>query len=133
MQTKQRFKRLQHTLMLAFLVLSITPLTLSALYFLNSHSKDLAEQSTSHLASLLENKKKQLSQFFAAKESEVQSFARSELANASGGRFYGLVGAYHQLGNINNLLNGLTREQYFKEILTAKGQKSTTNSASYVG
>lgn len=75
MQTKQRFKRLQHTLMLAFLVLSITPLTLSALYFLNSHSKDLAEQSTSHLASLLENKKKQLNQFFAAKESEVQSFA----------------------------------------------------------
>ncbi|HIF9294556.1 TPA: response regulator [Photobacterium damselae] len=133
MQTKQRFKRLQHTLMLAFLVLSITPLTLSALYFLNSHSKDLAEQSTSHLASLLENKKKQLNQFFAAKESEVQSFARSELANASGGRFYGLVGAYHQLGNINNLLNGLTRDQYFKEILTAKGQKSTTNSASYVG
>ncbi|GAL05899.1 chitin catabolic cascade sensor histidine kinase ChiS [Photobacterium aphoticum] len=46
MQKTTRFKRLQHTLMLAFLVLSITPLTLSALFFLNSHSTDLEEQST---------------------------------------------------------------------------------------
>lgn len=38
---KQKFKRLQNTLMLAFLVLSITPVTLIAIFFLQSHSQDL--------------------------------------------------------------------------------------------
>ena len=85
MQNTKRFKRLQHTLMLAFLVLSITPLTLSAFFFLNSHTKDLAEQSTNHLASLLDNKQKQLNNFFTARELDAQSFARSELSNAVAG------------------------------------------------
>ncbi|MCW8330126.1 response regulator [Photobacterium sp. SDRW27] len=132
MQNTTRFKRLQHTLMLAFLVLSITPLTLSALFFLNSHTNDLAEQSTNHLASLLENKQKQLSSFFAARESEVQSFARSELANASGGRFYGLVGAYHQLGDISALTRDTDKSRYFTETLTAKPHNGG-NSGNYVG
>ncbi|WP_240182374.1 hypothetical protein, partial [Vibrio cholerae] len=38
---KQKFKRLQNTLMAAFLALSIIPLTITALFFLHSHSKDL--------------------------------------------------------------------------------------------
>ncbi|MGF1727722.1 response regulator [Photobacterium nomapromontoriensis] len=122
MQKTTRFKRLQHTLMLAFLMLSITPLTLSALFFLNSHSTDLAEQSTSHLASLLDNKQTQLNSFFSARTSEVQSFARSELANASGGRFYGLVGAYHQLGDISEQLRTAGRGTYFQDTLTTKSQ-----------
>ena len=132
MQQTTRFKRLQHTLMLAFLVLSITPLILSALFFLNSHTKDLAEQSTNHLASLLDNKKKQLNNFFDNRESEVQSFARSELANASGGRFYGLVGAYHQLGDISEVLRTTGRSRYYSETLTNKslGEQNTGN---YVG
>ncbi|WP_299019007.1 response regulator [uncultured Photobacterium sp.] len=132
MQNTTRFKRLQHTLMLAFLVLSITPLTLSALFFLNSHTNDLAEQSTNHLASLLENKQKQLNTFFSARKSEVQSFARSELANASGGRFYGLVGAYHQLGDISYQTQGRDRSRYFTETLTAKPHDGSNNS-NYVG
>lgn len=131
MQNTKRFKRLQHTLMLAFLVLSITPLILSALYFLNSHTKDLAEQSISHLASLRDNKQKQLQSFFAAKESEVKSFARSELSNNSGGRFYGLVGAFHQLGNIDSQLNAQGRANYFNLTLTTKGNQ-TVNSG-YIG
>ncbi|MEH6531624.1 MAG: response regulator [Photobacterium frigidiphilum] len=134
MQNTKRFKRLQHTLMLAFLVLSITPLTLSAFFFLNSHTKDLAEQSTNHLASLLDNKQKQLNNFFTARELDVQSFARSELSNASGGRFYGLVGAFNQLGEIDTLLKGTTKSRYFKETLTTKNKNfSSDNSASFVG
>ncbi|MGF1713805.1 response regulator [Photobacterium chitinilyticum] len=132
MQNTTRFKRLQHTLMLAFLVLSITPLTLSALFFLNSHTNDLTSQSTNHLASLLENKQKQLNSYFAARESEVQSFARSELANASGGRFYGLVGAFHQLGDIPSLTKGMAPSRYFTETLIAKPHNST-HSENYVG
>ncbi|UXI00894.1 response regulator [Photobacterium sp. TY1-4] len=132
MQKTARFKRLQHTLMLAFLVLSITPLTLSALFFLNSHTNDLIEQSTNHLASLLENKQKQLNSYFAARESEVQSFARSELANASGGRFYGLVGAYHQLGDIDTLIKGVGNRRYFTDTLTAKTDNNSY-SGNYVG
>ncbi|ELR63473.1 Chitin catabolic cascade sensor histidine kinase ChiS [Photobacterium marinum] len=132
MQNTTRFKRLQHTLMLAFLVLSITPLTFSALFFLNSHTNDLAEQSTNHLASLLENKQKQLNTFFAARTSEVQSFARSELANASGGRFYGLVGAYNQLGDIRYLTRGQERDHYFTETLTTKHENGS-DSSHYLG
>ncbi|NGZ12225.1 response regulator [Vibrio aestuarianus] len=95
---KQKFKRLQNTLMLAFLVLSITPLTVMAIFFLQSHSQDLQEQSTSHLLSVRDNKQQQLFDYFAAKESEVMGFVRSELAYASGGRFYGLVNAFQRLG-----------------------------------
>lgn len=95
---KQRFKRLQNTLMLAFLVLSITPLTITALFFLHSHTTDLREQSTSHLVSVRDSKQQQISDYLQAKESEVMGFVRSELAYASGGRFYGLVNAFGNLG-----------------------------------
>lgn len=99
MQKKQRFKRLQHTLMLAFLALSITPLTLLAIFFLESHSSDLETQSTTHLAFLRDNKQEQINSYFDAKHSEVKSFSRSELATVTGGRFYGLVASFHLLGD----------------------------------
>ncbi|MFM2588896.1 response regulator [Vibrio sp. TBV020] len=95
---KQKFKRLQSTLMLAFLVLSITPLTVIAIFFLQSHTKDLQEQSTSHLVSVRDSKQQQVIDYLYAKESEVMGFVRSELAYASGGRFYGLVNAFRSLG-----------------------------------
>ncbi|MEL7291358.1 MAG: response regulator [Pseudomonadota bacterium] len=95
---KQKFKRLQSTLMLAFLVLSITPLTVIAIFFLQSHTADLQEQSTSHLVSVRDSKQQQVIDYLYAKESEVMGFVRSELAYASGGRFYGLVNAFQNLG-----------------------------------
>ncbi len=95
---RQKFKRLQHTLMLAFLVLSITPLTITAIFFLKSHIDDLQEQSTSHLLSVRDTKQQQVIDYLNAKESEVMGFVRSELAYASGGRFYGLVNAFSRLG-----------------------------------
>lgn len=95
---KQRFKRLQNTLMAAFLALSITPLTVIALFFLHSHSQDLQEQSTSHLVSVRDSKHQQITDYLNARESEVMGFVRSELAYASGGRFYGLVNAFQSLG-----------------------------------
>ncbi|KJY83663.1 histidine kinase [Vibrio galatheae] len=95
---KQKFKRLQSTLMLAFLVLSITPLTVIAIFFLQSHTQDLQEQSTSHLTSVRDSKRQQVIDYLYAKESEVMGFVRSELAYASGGRFYGLVNAFRSLG-----------------------------------
>ncbi|MFB9216608.1 response regulator [Vibrio sinaloensis] len=95
---KQRFKRLQSTLMFAFLALSITPLTITAIFFLQSHTTDLQEQSTSHLVSVRDNKQQQVIDYLHAKESEVMGFVRSELAYASGGRFYGLVNAFQSLG-----------------------------------
>ncbi|MFW1561887.1 response regulator [Vibrio parahaemolyticus] len=96
---QQKFKRLQSTLMTAFLVLSITPLTITAIFFLQSHSKDLQEQSTSHLLSVRDTKQQQILDYFEAQETEVMGFVRSELAYASGGRFYGLVNAFSRLGN----------------------------------
>lgn len=98
MDKKQHFKRLQNTLMIAFLALSITPLSIIAIFFLQSHSQDLATQSTAHLVSLRDNKEQQITNYFKAKKSEVLGFARSELANASGGRFYGLISAFPHLG-----------------------------------
>ncbi|EVU01707.1 HAMP domain protein, partial [Vibrio parahaemolyticus VP2007-007] len=85
--------------MTAFLVLSITPLTITAIFFLQSHSKDLQEQSTSHLLSVRDTKQQQILDYFEAQETEVMGFVRSELAYASGGRFYGLVNAFSRLGN----------------------------------
>lgn len=83
--------------MAAFLALSIIPLTITALFFLHSHSKDLEQQSTSYLVSVRDNKQQQVIDYMMAKESEVMGFVRSELAYASGGRFYGLVNAFQRL------------------------------------
>ena len=96
---KQKFKRLQSTLMTAFLVVSLTPLTITAIFFLHAHSQDLQEQSTSHLLSVRETKQQQIADYFEARETEVMGFVRSELAYASGGRFYGLVNAFNRLGH----------------------------------
>lgn len=85
--------------MTAFLVLSLTPLTITAIFFLHSHSQDLQEQSTSHLLSVRDSKQQQIVNYFEARETEVMGFVRSELAYASGGRFYGLVNAFSRLGN----------------------------------
>ncbi len=65
--------------MTAFLVLSITPLTITAIFFLQSHSKDLQEQSTSHLLSVRDTKQQQIIDYFEARETEVMGFVRSEL------------------------------------------------------
>lgn len=91
-------KRLQHTLMLAFLALSITPLILLALFFIQSHSNSLKAQSSTQLALLRDSKKEQIIDYFDARYLEVKSFSLSELATSSGGRFYGFVAAFHQLG-----------------------------------
>ncbi|WP_070962327.1 response regulator [Vibrio sonorensis] len=130
---KQRFKRLQNTLMLAFLALSITPLTVIALFFLQSHSKDLQEQSTSYLISVRDSRQQQIVDYFTAKESEVMGFVRSELAYASGGRFYGLVNAFQHLG----LSMDEAREYAQKRYVEGSGDQIKTSvlpeSKAYIG
>lgn len=101
-----KFQRLQHTLMIAFLVLSLTPFTVIALFFLQSHTQDLQEQSTSYLLSIRDTKKQQVNDYIKSKESEVMGVVRSELAYSSGGRFYGLISAFTKLGdNIEDARN----------------------------
>ncbi|MCG3730003.1 response regulator [Vibrio cincinnatiensis] len=130
---KQKFKRLQNTLMLAFLVLSLTPLTVTALFFLHSHSKDLQEQSTSHLLSVRDTKQQQVIDYLSAKESEVMGFVRSELAYASGGRFYGLVNAFQRLGDDIEQARQHAQQRY----IPGSGDQIKTSvlpkSSSYVG
>lgn len=130
---RQKFKRLQNTLMLAFLVLSITPLTATALFFLKSHSDDLQEQSTSHLLSVRDTKQQQVIDYLNAKESEVMGFVRSELAYASGGRFYGLVNAFTRLGVDIEQARANAQQRY----ITGSGDQIKTSilpqSSSYVG
>ncbi|ELU2536201.1 response regulator [Vibrio vulnificus] len=130
---KQKFKRLQSTLMTAFLVLSITPLTITAIFFLQSHSKDLQEQSTSHLLSVRDTKQQQILDYFQAQETEVMGFVRSELAYASGGRFYGLVNAFKSLG----VDMEQARENAQQRYIQGSGDQIKTSilpeSSSYVG
>ncbi|MFA0567317.1 response regulator [Vibrio gallaecicus] len=130
---KQKFKRLQNTLMLAFLVLSITPVTVIAFFFLQSHSADLQEQSTSHLVSVRDTKQQQVTDYLQAQESQVIGFVRSELAIASGGRFYGLVNAFQRLGlDIDE-----ARENAQQRYIQGSGNQIKTSilpeSSSYVG
>ena len=112
MHNKHAFKRLQHKLMIAFLVLSITPLTLMAVFFLRSHSADLETQATTHLAFLRENKKEEIIQYFDDRRAEARFFSRSELATSSGGRFYGLIAAFHLLGETNEEAKTVARAHY---------------------
>ena len=126
-----QFKRIQHTLMVAFLLLSITPFVISALLFLNAHTKDLSTQTTNHLSSLLDNQHRQLTRFFQSIESEVQSFSHSELASASGGRFYGLIGAFNQLGDLSHLNTSEARQRYLQNQLLTKETNNTQQN--YIG
>lgn len=107
-----KFQRLQHTLMIAFLVLSLTPLTIIGLFFLHSHSQDLQEQSTSYLISVRDTKKQQINDYFHSKESEVMGMVRSELAYASGGRFYGLISAFNKLGDTPEQARANAQQRY---------------------
>lgn len=101
--------------MIAFLVLSITPLTLLALFFLQSHTSDLRDQSTNHMASLRSNQKEQLINYFNDRRLDIDIFASSELATNSGGRFYGLVGAYAQFLEMSEEKRKLIRERYLNQ------------------
>ncbi|MCJ2378685.1 response regulator [Vibrio sp. ZSDZ34] len=130
---KQKFKRLQSTLMMAFLVLSITPLTIIALFFLQAHSQDLQEQSTSHLISVRDSKKQQVKDYFQAQESEVMGFVRSELAYASGGRFYGLVNAFQSLGENIEQARSHAQQRYIQGSGDQVKTSVLPDSSSYVG
>ncbi|ORT48900.1 histidine kinase [Vibrio sp. qd031] len=96
---KPKFKRLKNTLTLAFLLVSLVPLTVIGLFFLQSHSNDLEAQSKAHLTSVRDNAAQQLNDYFKNLKSESLGFVRSELAYASGGRFYGLINAFRSLGD----------------------------------
>lgn len=122
MTRKQKFKRLQSTLMIAFLVLSLAPLTITAFFFLQSHKQDLQDQSHSLLISVRDNKQQQVVSYLNTQESYVMGFVRSELAFASGGRFYGLVNAFRQLGS--NLSEAKTNAQ--NRYLVGSGDKLNT-------
>ncbi|MCP4991314.1 MAG: hypothetical protein GY928_36265, partial [Colwellia sp.] len=99
MHNKQHNQKLKNTVMIAFLALSIIPLTLISLFFLYTQSQDLSEQSRVQLTALRDNQQVQIQNYFKSQESQVRSFARSELGISSGGRFYGLVSAFEHLGS----------------------------------
>ncbi len=119
--------------MMAFLVLSITPLTIVALFFLQAHSQDLQEQSTSHLISVRDSKKQQVIDYFQAQESEVMGFVRSELAYASGGRFYGLVNAFQSLGENIEQARAHAQQRYIQGSGDQVKTSVLPDSSSYVG
>jgi two-component system sensor histidine kinase ChiS len=98
-RSKPKFKRLKNTLTLAFLLVSLVPLTAIGLFFLSSHSNDLESQAQAHLMSVRDNAAQQLDDYFKNLKSESLGFVRSELAYASGGRFYGLINAFGALGD----------------------------------
>jgi two-component system, sensor histidine kinase ChiS len=98
MHSKQHNKKLKNTVMMAFLALSIIPLTLISLFFLYTQSQDLTEQSKTQLIALRDNQQLQIQNYFKSQESQVRSFARSELGISSGGRFSGLTSAFEHLG-----------------------------------
>ncbi|NLS12745.1 response regulator [Vibrio sp. SM6] len=130
---KRKFKRLQSTLMAAFLALSLTPLTVIALFFLQAHTADLQEQSTSHLRSMLETKQRQLQNYYLAQEAQVMGFVRSELAYNSGGRFYGLVNAFKSLGHTIAEARVNAQQRYIKGSGDLIKTTMRPESSAYVG
>ncbi|OBT17266.1 hybrid sensor histidine kinase/response regulator [Vibrio sp. UCD-FRSSP16_10] len=93
-----KFKRLKSTLMGAFLFVSLVPMLLIAFFFLQSHIEDLEEQSTTYLTSMRDGTTNKVTAYIKSLDSEVIGFVHSELAYASGGRFYGLIDSFRRLG-----------------------------------
>ena len=59
-----RFRRLQHTLMIAFLSLSIIPLLIAMLLFFQTYTQDITQQTTQHLTSVRDTQSQRLINFF---------------------------------------------------------------------
>ncbi|PMH41215.1 hybrid sensor histidine kinase/response regulator [Vibrio sp. 10N.286.49.B3] len=130
---RQKFKRLQNTLMIAFTVLSLLPLTLISIFFLHAHSEDLEKQITSHLVSVRDNKQQQVTDYIEAKELETLGFVHSELAYASGGRFYGLINAFQRLGNNIEESRQYAQQRYFIGSGNKIKTRPTSSSETFVG
>ncbi|GAD90997.1 putative two-component hybrid sensor and regulator [Vibrio halioticoli NBRC 102217] len=96
--SRPKFKRLKSTLMGAFLLVSLPPMLLIAFFFLQSHIEDLQEQSKTYLTSMRDGTTTQVTAYVKNLDSEVIGFVHSELAYASGGRFYGLIDSFRRLG-----------------------------------
>jgi len=133
MHKKQHNKKLKNTVMIAFLALSIIPLTLISLFFLYTQSQDLSEQSRVQLTALRDNQQVQIQNYFKSQESQVRSFARSELGISSGGRFFGLISAFEHLGanELEAQIHAQTR--YIKGSGDQITNKIDINSAYYSG
>ncbi len=82
----------------AFLFVSLVPMLVIAFFFLQSHIEDLEEQSTTYLTSMRDGTTNQVTAYIKSLDSEVIGFVHSELAYASGGRFYGLIDSFRRLG-----------------------------------
>lgn len=100
--------------MVAFLFLSIVPLTLLSLFFLYSQSQDLSNQSNAHLITVRDSQQQQIINYMQAKEAEIRSFARSELGISTGGKFYGLIAAFEHLGKSSEEAKLNAQKRYIK-------------------
>ncbi len=98
MVEKKLLKGLRPKLMLAFLLLSIVPFSIVSVLFLYSYSKDLTEQTTSHLESVREIKKNQVRDYFGELKQQATLFSQSNLAKASIGRGWGFSATFERLG-----------------------------------
>ncbi|PJC85046.1 hypothetical protein CSW98_16845 [Vibrio sp. HA2012] len=94
----RRLKHLQCTLTGILLLFSLIPLTSIALVYLQAHTKALQEQDHAYLRSIRDAKHQQIIDYFNAQESYVLGVVRSELTYVSGGKFYGLIHAFRDLG-----------------------------------
>ncbi|GLS89373.1 histidine kinase [Psychromonas marina] len=133
MYKTQHTKKLKNTVMLAFLALSIIPLTLISLFFLYTQSQDLTEQSKLQLTALRDNQALQIQNYFQSQESKVRSFARSELGIASGGRFYGLVAAFDHLGSDEKEAQSHAKKRYVVGSGDVKNSVIDNTSPNYMG
>ncbi|MFO6422390.1 response regulator [Motilimonas sp. KMU-193] len=98
MVEKRKLTGLRSKLMLAFLMFSIVPFSTISILFLYSYSKDLTQQTTSHLISVREIKKSQVTDYFRELKQQASLFSQSDFAKASIGRFYGFSAAFERLG-----------------------------------
>ncbi|WP_022940784.1 response regulator [Psychromonas hadalis] len=133
MHKKQHNKKLKNTVMVAFLALSIIPLTLISLFFLYTQSQDLSEQSRIQLIALRDNQQLQIQNYFKSQESQVQSFSRSELGISSGGRFYGLVSAFEHLGDNEQAAQQHAQKRYIQGSGDQLNDLIDSNAPNYTG
>ncbi|GAD78480.1 hypothetical protein VEZ01S_02_00610 [Vibrio ezurae NBRC 102218] len=109
----------------AFLLVSLPPMLLIAFFFLQSHIEDLQEQSKTYLTSMRDGTTTQVAAYVKNLDSEVIGFVHSELAYASGGRFYGLIDSFRRLGPDIERSRLIGQQQY----IVGSGDKINTKTA----
>ncbi|WP_305856371.1 ATP-binding protein [Balneatrix alpica] len=125
---------LRTRLIWGFLLLSLGPFVLSAIWLVNSFTQHSEEQVLNHLVSVRNIKHTQIEDYLNTTLHSARQFASTEFAQNSIGRFYGFSRAWQQLGLLQAQLPswaGLLNRRQYAELSSRLGAADAAGTSDF--